>query len=82
MPLSNNTKSKLNKLQGIVFFATNSEFLIPLYLQPNIVDLSYFNLSIMLAKKFNLKFQRFLRSGCKDIAIGRFEFVAKTQFLF
>jgi len=28
-----------------------------------------------------LKYQRFAPSGCKDIGISRFEFVAKTQFL-
>ena len=29
----------------------------------------------------SLKYQRFAPSGCKDIGIRRFEFVAKTQFL-
>jgi len=29
-----------------------------------------------------LKYQRFKPSGCKDIGIRRFEFVAKTQFLY
>ena len=28
-----------------------------------------------------MKYQRFAPSGCKDIGIRRFEFVAKTQFL-
>jgi len=30
----------------------------------------------------SLKYQRFTRSGCEDIGIRKFEFVAKTQFLF
>ena len=30
----------------------------------------------------SLKYQRPTLSGCKDIGIGKFEFVAKTQFLF
>ena len=29
-----------------------------------------------------MKNQRFAPSGCKDIGIRRFEFVAKTQFLY
>ena len=29
----------------------------------------------------SLKYQRFTRSGCKDIGIRKFEIVAKTQFL-
>ena len=28
-----------------------------------------------------MKYQRFAPSGCKDIGIRRFEFLAKTQFL-
>ena len=28
------------------------------------------------------KYQRFTSSGCKDIGIRKFEFVAKTQFLY
>ena len=29
-----------------------------------------------------MKYQRFAQSGCKDIGIRRFEFVAKTQLLY
>ena len=29
----------------------------------------------------SLKYQRFTPSGCRDIDIRKFEFVAKTQFL-
>ena len=29
----------------------------------------------------SLKYYRFIISGCKDIGISKFEFVAKTQFL-
>ena len=29
-----------------------------------------------------LKYQRFTLSGCRDIGIRKFEFVAKTQFLY
>jgi len=29
-----------------------------------------------------LKYQRFTPSGCKDIGARKFEFVAKTQFLY
>ena len=48
-------------------FATNSDFLIPIYLQPNVVDLRYFKLWIML--------------DVMIIGIRKFGFVAKTQFL-
>ena len=29
----------------------------------------------------SLKYQRFIPTGCKDIGIRKFEFVAKTQIL-
>ena len=31
--------------------------------------------------KLSLKYQRFIPQGCKDLVIGKFEFVGKTQFL-
>ena len=33
-------------------------------------------------KCISLKVLRFTTSGCKDIVVRKFEFVAKTQFLF
>ena len=33
------------------------------------------------SNNLSLKYQRFTPSGCKDTGIGKFEFVAKTQFL-
>ena len=33
------------------------------------------------SNNLSLKYQRFTPSGCKDIGIKKFEFVAKTQFL-
>ena len=63
--------------------ATNSDFLIPLSLQPNVVDLRYFTLwirSVRLSSS-SLKYQRFSLSGCKDIGNSKYEFVAKTQLL-
>ena len=33
------------------------------------------------SNNLSLKYQRFATSGCKDIRIRKFEFVAKTQFL-
>ena len=41
--MSNNCHINLEK-NAIDFFATNSDFLIPIFLQPNVVDLRYFNL--------------------------------------
>ena len=34
------------------------------------------------SNSFNLIYQRFTQSGCKDIGIRKFECVAKTQFLY
>jgi len=33
------------------------------------------------SKRLRLKYQRFTSSGCKDIGIRKFEFVAKNHFL-
>ena len=32
------------------------------------------------SNNLNLKYQRFTPSGCKDIGIRKFEFLAQTQF--
>ena len=34
------------------------------------------------SNNLSLKYQTFTPSGCKDIGIRKFEFVAKTQFLY
>ena len=34
------------------------------------------------SNSLSLKYQRFPPLGCQDIRIGKFEFVAKTQFLY
>ena len=60
-------------------FTTNSDFLIPFSLQPNIVDVKTMN--SVRSNHLSLKYQRFTPSGYKDIGIRKFEFVAKTQFL-
>ena len=59
--------------------ATNSDFLIPISLQPAVVDLSYFRLSI--SNTLILKYQRFTSSVWKYIRIRKVELVAKNQFL-
>ena len=41
--------------------ATNSDFLIPISLNPNIVNLRYFNIRVLLDQ---IKYQRFTPSGC------------------
>ena len=71
-------KIKKNSQRSWVF-DTNSDFLIPISLQPNVVDLRYFKLWILLHQiilVWNIK-----TSGSIDIGIRTFEFVAKTQFL-
>ena len=54
-------------------FATNSDFLIPIYVQPNVFDLRHFKRSNSLS----LKYHRFTPSGSKDIGIRKFEFVKR-----
>ena len=56
-------------------FATNSDFRVTISLQPNVVDIRYFKLWILL------KYQKFTPSGCKDIEVIIFYFKAKNQFL-
>ena len=50
-----------------------------LSLQPNVVDLRYFKLWILIDIIY-LKLKVSL--GCKDISIMKFVFVAKTEFLY
>jgi len=38
-------------------------------------------MNLILSNNLSLKHQRFTLSGCKDIKIRKFDFVAKTQFL-
>ena len=35
----------------------------------------------VISNNLSLKYQRFTPSGCKDLGIGKFEFVAMAQFL-
>ena len=56
------------QLQRHWVFATNSDFLIPISLKTNVVDLRYYKL-------------RKTPSDCTVIGISQFEFAAKIQFL-
>ena len=63
-------------------FATNSDFLIPISLDCNVVNLLIFQtISSVRSNNISLKYQRFTTLGFKDIVIINSEFVAKTQFL-
>ena len=63
-------------------FATNSDFLIPLSVQVDLVDLWYVILYILVESSIvSLKYQRFTQSDCNDLGIRKFMNVAKTQFL-
>ena len=57
------------------YLITDSDLLIPKSLQPDVVDLIYFNLS----NNLKLKYQRFTLLVCKNLGIRKFELVAKTQ---
>ena len=50
---------------------TNSDFLISISLEPNVVDLRYLN--YVEPNKLSLKYQRITPSGCKDIWTRQFE---------
>ena len=68
-------------IKGIEFLPQTTIFL-SLYLCNRMVytfDIS--NLIIWSNNIHTLKYQRSITLGCKDIAIRKFEFVAKTQFL-
>ena len=55
----------------------NSNFPIPISLQPDVGNLWYFNLSLVTLLKFIVC--RSLLLDCKDIEIRKLEFVAKTR---
>ena len=56
-------------------FVTNSDFLIPISLQLNVVDILNDSDS---SNNLSLKYQRFKPSGCHNIDIRTFKFVVKT----
>ena len=65
-------------------FATKKNFLIPVFFQPDGVNLRYFKLSLFDLTQcivWNLKDLRHI-SGCINIGVIKSEFVAKTQFFF
>ena len=63
----------------LIVFATNYDFLIPLSLLPNVIDLSYFYYeNSVRSNNLSFKYQRSKLTGCRDIEIRKFE--AKTQF--
>ena len=75
--------SKLN-LQRNWVFTTNSNFLIPISFQPDVITLWYFKLRLFDRSNriHSLKYIRSTTFGCTDIRTIKLEFVAKTQFLF
>ena len=52
-------------------------FLISISLQPE----KFQTMNSGRSGNLSLKYQRFTSSGCNDIEIRKFEFMAKTQFL-
>ena len=63
-------------------FTTNSDFIIHLSLEPNVVNFWYFKLLVFdLTEFIVLKYLRSTTSELKDIGFRKAEFVAKTQFL-
>ena len=62
-------------------FATNSNLIIPISLQPYGANLWYFKLRLLSISINSLKYLRSTTMGYKDIEIRKSEFVAKTQLL-
>ena len=62
-------------------FTTNSDFLIPISLKPNVVDNRNQTMQSVRLNNVSLKYQSFTSSGWKNIGIRKFEFVAKTQLV-
>ena len=46
-------------------------------LKPNVVDIS--NYKFVTLNNLSVKYQRFTRSGCKNIGIRKFGYTVKTQ---
>ncbi len=59
-------------------FVTNSDFQIPISLQPNVVDIRYFKLYPVRLNIQSLKYQTFTLSGCKEIGLQKLMLVTKT----
>ena len=66
------------KVQKNWVLITNFDFIIPIFLQPNVADLRFY----MNYEKNNLKIEisSFTEAGCKDKRIRKFDVVARTQF--
>ena len=56
----------------------NSDSLIALFLQPDVVNVFQI---VVSSNSLSLKYQRLPDSGCKDIAIRKFEFVTRSQLV-
>ena len=62
-------------------FATNYDFLIRIFTSLCRKPLIFQTMNSDRSSNLSLKYHRFSSSGCKDIRIGKFEFVTKTHFL-
>ena len=65
--------------QRNLVFAANSEFLIPISLQPNINPRHNELYIFVRSNNLSLKYKGVTPKGCKDIGINKFEFAAMTQ---
>ena len=62
-----------NNFTKELFFATSSDLLKHISLQPNVVFINIFQTMISgITNNLRLKFQRFKPPGCKDIGIRKF----------
>ena len=62
-------------------FATNSDFLNPIYLQPNVVDLRYLKVWILLDQIMLVEISKVCTIWFQRYRDNTSEFVAKTQFV-
>jgi len=62
----------------------NSKFVIPVSLQPDGLNLQYFEIILFNLKEFiflNILYLRSTTLGCKDVRIKKSEYGVKTKFL-
>ena len=80
MFLSREIDIKLSQMNWV--FDTNSDFIIPISLQPIVVDLRYFKIWILLHQIILVWNIKSLQHQFPKIGIRKFEFVTKAQFLY
>jgi len=81
----NHFKQKLIIIKEYMSLPQTLIFYIPLSLQPNVIDLKYFKILIILGKKICVKCQRFSRIGIRKNKLTpflKFFFITSVNLIF